>query len=102
MVSSPARSGHVEHFRSRVLVQIGVEFPVMSMADYKLMHAGDTALVIEFGNRLDRGINFRVLALARRLRELKLEGLVEAVPTIRSLMVHFDPLVLPAAALAAH
>jgi inhibitor of KinA len=72
------------------------------MAEYKILNAGDTALVVEFGNVIDRGLNLRVLALARRLRECKLEGLVETVPTFRSLMVHYDPLVLSEAALVAH
>jgi KipI family sensor histidine kinase inhibitor len=40
-----------------------------------------------------------VLALARRLGELRLEGMIEIVPTFRSLMVHYDPLVLSVAAL---
>ena len=36
-----------------------------------------------------------VLTLARRLADARLEGIVETVPTFRSLMVHYDPLVLP-------
>ena len=42
-----------------------------------------------------------VLALARRLTEAKIDGVVECVPTFRSLMVYYDPLLLPYAALAA-
>jgi KipI family sensor histidine kinase inhibitor len=69
--------------------------------DYRLLPAGDTALVVEFGERIDRGLSAQVLALARRLDELRLDGVIETVPSFRSLMVHFDPLVLPAAALCA-
>ena len=42
-----------------------------------------------------------VLTLARRLNEIGLDGIIETVPTFRSLMVYYDPLTLPTAALAA-
>ena len=71
------------------------------MPDYKILPAGDTAVVVEFGDHIDRRLSARVLALARRLDESGLAGLVETVPTFRSLMVHYEPLVLPAAALTA-
>jgi inhibitor of KinA len=65
------------------------------MPDYKVLPAGDTAIVIEFGDCIDRRLSSWVLALARRLNEAGLDGVVETVPTFRSLMVHYDPLVLP-------
>ncbi len=71
------------------------------MPEFRVLPAGDTALVVEFGEFVDRQLSRRVLALARRLNEVRLEGVVEAVPTFRSLMVHYDPLVLPAASLTA-
>jgi inhibitor of KinA len=69
------------------------------MPEYRVLTAGDTALVVEFGDRVDRKLSGFVLALARRLDEVGLEGIVETVPTYRSLMVHYDPLMIPAAAL---
>jgi inhibitor of KinA len=66
------------------------------MVDYRVLPAGDTALVVEFGNTIDRGLSNWVLALGRRLNDAKLDGIVETVPTFRSLMIYFDPLVLPA------
>lgn len=75
------------------------------MSEYRLLHAGDTALVVEFGQGIDRRINAKVLALARRIAQGvaagRLFGIVETVPTFRSLMVYYDPLVLNHAALAA-
>jgi inhibitor of KinA len=71
------------------------------MPPYKVLTAGDTALVFEFGDRVDRQLNSWVLALARRLNEVRLEGIAEMVPTFRSLMVYYDPIVLPTAALVA-
>lgn len=69
------------------------------MLAYKVLSAGDTALVVEFGDRIDRQLSTFVLALARRLDEIRLDGVVETVPTFRSLMVHYDPLVVTADAL---
>src|SRR5580704_2688043 len=73
----------------------------IEMSEYKVLTAGDTALVVEFGDRVDRKLSSFVLALARGLDDLRLDGIVETVPTFRSLMVHYDPLVIPAAALVA-
>lgn len=57
----------------------------------RLVPSGDTALVVEFGDTVDRELNARVLALARRLGAAQIPGVVEQVPTFRSLMVHYDP-----------
>ena len=64
------------------------------MTDYRLLPAGDTALVVEFGDQIDRELSTWVLALGRRLDEARIDGIVECVPTFRSLMVHYDPLLL--------
>jgi inhibitor of KinA len=69
---------------------------------YKVLPAGDTALAIELGDGVDRRVSAAVLALARRLEQKRLQGVIESVPTLRSLMVCYDPLVLPAASLVAH
>jgi KipI family sensor histidine kinase inhibitor len=69
------------------------------MPEYKMLPAGDTALVVEFGDHIERRLSSWVLALARRLTEARISGVVETVPTYRSLIVHFDPLVLSASAL---
>ncbi len=71
------------------------------MLDYRVLSAGDTALVVEFGDRIDRQLSTAVLALARALDAERIAGIVETVPTFRSLMVHYEPLALSAAALAA-
>ncbi len=76
-------------------------FGVMAVTDYRLLPAGDTALIVEFGSQVDRRLSGLVVALAARLTEAKIAGVVECVPTFRSLSVYFDPLLLPYAALAA-
>ena len=64
------------------------------MSAYKLLHAGDTALVVEFGDRIDRRLSNLVLALAKRLRDARIDGIVDILPTFRSLMVQYDPLLI--------
>ncbi len=71
------------------------------MSDYRLLTAGDTALVVEFGDRIDRRLNQKVLALARRIAEARINGVIETVPTFRSLMIYYEPLVLGRDELAA-
>jgi len=59
----------------------------------RFLSAGDRALVVEFGDRIDPALNAEVLRLDTSLRSSELAGVVETVPTFRSLMVHYDPLV---------
>jgi len=58
----------------------------------RFLPSGDTALVVEFGERIDRALNARVLRLNAAVRAARLPGVVETLPTFRSLMVHYDPL----------
>ncbi len=61
--------------------------------------AGDAALVVEFGYSIDRAVSDRVLALAAVVRDI--DGVLETVPTFRSLLVQYDPLRTRAEALEA-
>jgi len=58
----------------------------------RFLSAGDRALVVEFGDRVDPALSAEVLRLDASLRTSGLLGVVETVPTFRSLMVHYDPL----------
>ena len=58
----------------------------------RFLPSGDTALVVEFGDRIDRGLSAAVIGLAERIRVADLGGITETVPTFRSLLVHYDPL----------
>lgn len=63
------------------------------MDDFRILKAADSALVIEFGAAIDRGISDRVLALAETLTNAGLPGATEIVATFRSLCVNYDSLV---------
>ncbi|MDE2361594.1 MAG: allophanate hydrolase subunit 1 [Hyphomicrobiales bacterium] len=68
--------------------------------EYRLLDAGERALVVEFGSTVDPAINGKVLALDAALSASRVEGVRECVPTYRSLMIHYDPLVISRHALA--
>lgn len=59
------------------------------------LDAGEAALVVEFGRSVDPAVHDRVMALDAALAAAPPAGLLELVPTYRSLMIHYDPLVLP-------
>jgi KipI family sensor histidine kinase inhibitor len=67
----------------------------------RLLDAGEAALVVEFGTAVDPETNARVLALDAALASLALDGVRETVPTYRSLMIHYDPLLIGRTDLAA-
>ena len=58
----------------------------------RFLDAGETALVVEFGDTVDPLINAQVLALDVALRADLPKGVRELVPTYRSLMIHYEPL----------
>jgi KipI family sensor histidine kinase inhibitor len=58
----------------------------------RFLDAGEAALVVEFGETVDPAVNDRVLALDATLRADPPTGAREFVPTYRSLMIHYDPL----------
>jgi inhibitor of KinA len=60
----------------------------------RFLPCGDTALAVEFGSEIDRAVSEAVLALDAALAGRRVEGIVETVPTFRSLMIHFDPLAI--------
>jgi len=62
----------------------------------RYLSCGDTAFSVEFGNEISPLINGQVMALhaaiGRARADGALDGLVETVPSMRALMVSYDPL----------
>jgi inhibitor of KinA len=54
--------------------------------------AGDSAVVVEFEERIDCAVNDRVLALVGSIEAAGLAGIRDVVPTYRSAAIYFDPL----------
>jgi inhibitor of KinA len=57
----------------------------------RILANGDAALVVEFGDRIDLTLNERVLALADRIAAAAIPGILETIPTFRSLLISFEP-----------
>ncbi len=62
------------------------------MDEVTFLQAGEQGLVAEFGDAIDARINRRVHNVARLLAASALPGMLEVIPTYRSLLVYFDPL----------
>ena len=58
----------------------------------RFLDAGEGCLVVELGDRIDVALNLQVRALGLTVERANLDGIVEAVPTYRSLAVYYDPL----------
>lgn len=61
----------------------------------RILLAGDSAVVVEFGNGLDELVNRKVHLLANVVTSAQIEGVLEVVPTYRSLLVYYNPLRIP-------
>ncbi|HEX7789265.1 MAG TPA: 5-oxoprolinase subunit PxpB [Afipia sp.] len=70
------------------------------IAQPRILPSGDTALTVEFGRSIDPAISRQVLALDRTIASEAVTGVLETVPTYRSLLVHYDPLLIGFAALS--
>lgn len=57
----------------------------------KVLCCGERALAFQLSEEVDEAANRRVIALARSLGEAPLAGVIEWVPTYRSLLVRYDP-----------
>jgi len=56
---------------------------------------GDRGLLVEFGDEISREINEKVRRMALAVQDDIREGIVEVVPTYRSLLITYNPLLLP-------
>ncbi len=59
----------------------------------KFLPCGDTAFSVQFGEKIDRKLCMKVLQLQKVLAAAALPGVLESVPSYRSLLVHYDPLI---------
>jgi len=67
---------------------------VATLSPPRILPSGDAAITVEFSRTIDADANRRVLALDRHLAREPIAGITETVPTYRSLLVHYDPLLI--------
>lgn len=66
------------------------------MSDVQILAAGDAAMVLRLGDRIDPSINSRALAAARELSERQFPFIRDIVVGYASVTVYFDPLAVTA------
>lgn len=71
------------------------------MAQFYITIAGDSALNVEFKQEISPEISGLVHSCARMLEEHPIEGVIECIPTICSLMVCYNPQIISYEALCA-
>lgn len=60
-------------------------------AEPRLRLVGDTGLLVEYGDEIAEGINLKVRAMAVAMTRDPADGVVEVIPTYRSLLIYYDP-----------
>jgi KipI family sensor histidine kinase inhibitor len=56
---------------------------------------GDRGLLLEFGDEISAEVNDKVRKMALALQAEILEGIIEVVPTYRSMLVLYNPIIIP-------
>lgn len=64
------------------------------MSDVRYLVSGDQAVCVEFGNEISPEINKKIRAFKIAVEKSGTPGIVETVPTYRSLLVHYRPEVI--------
>ena len=65
------------------------------MTDLRFVPAGDRAFVVELGDGISPELNRKVHSLCRAIEKLGMAGVLDLVPTYRSILINYDPLTLP-------
>lgn len=65
-------------------------------SESRFLLMGDRGLLLEFGDEISAEVNEKVRRMALAIQAESIEGMIETVPTYRSLLVLYNPLILPA------
>ncbi len=57
----------------------------------RILHCGERAFSVELADEIDENVNLRIITLAEDLKADPPDGLVELIPSYRSLLVCFNP-----------
>ena len=64
------------------------------MQEIKILTAGDSSLLIEFGKEISPEINQKITATVQLMKEQHIEGVVDIIPAFCSLLINYDPRVI--------
>lgn len=60
----------------------------------RYLTVGDRALVIEFGDSIEEQVNSKIRSLTLAMEREGIKGIIETIPTYRSLMVIYEPMII--------
>ena len=66
----------------------------MVSKDVLYLPSGDTALTVQFGTTISIALNNLVLGLRALVHDADINGVIATLPTYRSLLINYDPLVI--------
>lgn len=58
----------------------------------KFINSGDSGLILEVGNEISEEVNRKIRALSYCIEEMKLEEIVEILPTYTTILISYNPL----------
>ena len=64
------------------------------MTDTRILTAGDSAILVEFGKEISPEINQRISAVVQLMKEQHIEGIVDMISAFCSLLINYDPRVV--------
>lgn len=64
------------------------------MEEIKIFTAGDSSVLIEFGQEISPKINARITALVHLMKAQHIEGVTDMIPAFASLLINYDPRVI--------
>ena len=64
------------------------------MSKTKILVAGDSSVLIEFGKEINPETNRRIAATVQLIRDQQIEGIVDMIPTYCALLINYDPRVI--------
>ena len=57
----------------------------------KFLTAGDSAIVMEFGDTIEKEINAKIATVVKNLKKKNIDGILDVLPTYRSILINYDP-----------
>lgn len=60
----------------------------------KLLTAGDSSILLQFGSTIDPAINRKIAATVQLMREQHINGVTDVIPAFCSLLINYDPRVI--------
>lgn len=62
--------------------------------NYKILTAGDSSVLIEFGKEISPEINHKISATVQLVRDQHIEGILDMIPSFCALLINYDPRII--------